>query len=135
MALLLLGLILILLGIRQFIINKRRVAEGVITMAKVTRMIEYPRQRFGPFYRPLVEFTTQKGQTVTVELENVEQPNYNIGDQIEVQYHPDKPNEVTTSAALPNNVAPLAFTAAGVVCLGIALSPLVLTLIDRLTGK
>lgn len=112
-----LGSLFVWLAIRQFKINRKRITEGVIVMARVIRIVEYPRQRFGPYYRPVVEFVNRQGKIISSEVENSEKPQYTIGEEIEVIYHPDKPNEVTTTAGFANNVAPMTFMIAGVVLL------------------
>lgn len=120
--LLLLASLLLWLGIRQFKINRKRLNEGVIVQASVIEVKEYPRQRGGPYYRPVVQFIAQNGHTINAELENSGKSQYRIGEPIEVTYHPDNPNEVTTTAWFANNVAPIMFTIAGIISLIVFIS-------------
>lgn len=114
---LLLAILFLWLGIRQFKINQKRMTEGVIVKAKVIRIVEYPRQRGEPYYRPVVEFITQKGDTINAELENSGKSQYSIGEEMEVVYHPDNPNQATITVWSANNVSPIAFMIAGVLML------------------
>ncbi|MGE5416998.1 MAG: DUF3592 domain-containing protein [Acidobacteriota bacterium] len=112
--------LLIWLGIRQFGINKKRNTEGIVAKAKVVRVVEYPRQRFGSYYRPVVVFTTQKGETITAEPENSPpQEEFTIGEEFDIIYLPDNPKSFTTTNQVENNVAPITCIVFGVVCLGI----------------
>ncbi|MGE5405619.1 MAG: DUF3592 domain-containing protein [Candidatus Saccharibacteria bacterium] len=108
------------LGIRQFGINKKRNTEGIVVKARVIRVVEYPRQRGGTYFRPVVQFTTQKGETITAEPENSPpQENFTIGEEFDIVYLPDNPNSFTTTNQVENYVAPVGFIAVGVICLGI----------------
>jgi|GEM_PF-1581667 len=114
--------LLLWLGIRQFKINQKRVTDGIVVKAKVTRIVEYPRQKGGPYYRPVVEFMTRKGEAITAEPENSPaQSEFTVGEEFDVIYHPDNPNSVTTTEWAPNTVAPIGFIAAGVILLIVAI--------------
>lgn len=114
--------LLVFLGIRQFTINRKRITDGVVVKAKVIRIVEYPRQRGGPYYRPVVEFLTRKGATITAEPENSPaKSQFTVGEEFDVVYHPDNPYSVTTTDWTPNIAGPIAFIAAGVVLLVVAI--------------
>ncbi|KJS01335.1 MAG: hypothetical protein VR65_09290 [Desulfobulbaceae bacterium BRH_c16a] len=114
--------LLVFLGIRQFKINQKRITDGVTVKAKVIRIVEYPRQRGGPYFRPVVEFVTLKGETITAEPENSPaKSQFTVGEEFDVVYHPDNPCSVTTTDWTPNHVGPIVFVAAGVVLLVVAI--------------
>lgn len=116
------SVLLLFLGIRQFIINSKRIADGVVVKAKVIRIVKYPRQRGGPYYRPVVEFITRKGETITAEPENSPaRSGFTVGEEFDVIYRPDNPASVTTTDWAPNNAGPIGFIAAGIVLLAVAI--------------
>lgn len=115
------SVLLLFLGIRQFTINYKRIADGVVVKAKVIRIVKYPRQRGGPYYRPVVECMTRKGETITAEPENSPAGGFTVGEEFDVIYHPDNPASVTTTDCAPNNAGPIGFIAVGVVLLAVAI--------------
>ncbi len=116
------SVLLLVLGIRQLTINHKRIAAGVVVKAKVIRIVKYPRQRGGPYYRPVVEFMTRKGVIITAEPENSPaRSGFTVGEEIDVIYHSDNPDSVTTTDWAPNYAGPIGFIAAGVVLLVVAI--------------
>jgi hypothetical protein len=90
--------------------------------AKVIRIVKYPRQRGGPYYRPVVEFMTRKGETIKAEPENSPaRSGFTVGEEFDVIYQPDNPASVTTTDSAPNYAGPIGFIAAGVVLLAVAI--------------
>jgi len=86
------GLIVASGGFFMLYMQYQMVNSGIRTTGKVLRLITR-RNSSGYAYHPFVQFTTENGATVQVELsEGANPPAYEIGDSLPVFYQQDKPD-------------------------------------------
>lgn len=109
------GLFLLGLGVYAFFRQRTRLAEGTVAIGIVTDLI--PVRADGEFvvtrgeegmklekkylYRPEIRFKTHAGRTIDFIAPVATRPSrYAIGDEVEVLYNPENPNDVQINSFL-----------------------------------